>query len=409
MSGFSSSQHSRPLQSLHRVAAAILVLLLGWVLHTVAVVAVPIVFALFVAVVLAPIDQKLTKSLPHRLSWLGRIAVFVLLLAGLGIFFAGLVYSARLVIAELPSIAETLDQFLPEDMAVMESLEQAMGEDARNTEAQAATPPPERASDGAALPLPPELRQTFNQTGSTIAGWLVDTTSGLAQRVLGAVGTFVAATVIVIFMVMLGLSESSTWHRKLGALWPESSVNWKSAIETISRKLRGFLLVRAAMGLLTAALYTAFLWAFDIGLLTVWAVLTFLLSFVPNLGSIISGILPTLYALVTQDLQTALIVGLGLFVIEQIIGNWIDPRVQGRQIAISPLVVLVSILVWSWIWGAAGALLAVPMMVALMVTCAYIEPLRPVALLLSDQSDPEALDRALESGPDRQPSPARYR
>jgi AI-2 transport protein TqsA len=76
----------------------------------------------------------------------------------------------------------------------------------------------------------------------------------------------------------------------------------------------------------------------------------------------------------------------------------VDPRLQGRQIAISPLVVLVSILAWGWIWGAPGALLAVPMMVGLMVVFAHIPALAPLALLLSNQTDRQGLDRALDGG-----------
>jgi AI-2 transport protein TqsA len=138
------------------------------------------------------------------------------------------------------------------------------------------------------------------------------------------------------------------------------------------------------------------LYLFDVRLLPVWAILTLLLSFIPNLGSVLSGVLPTLYALVTKDFQTALLIGAGLFAIEQVVGNFIDPRLQGRQIAISPLVVLAAILIWGWIWGVAGALLAVPMTIAIMVACAQVPALRPLALILSDQTEEDELLDSLQ-------------
>ncbi|MFZ3585231.1 AI-2E family transporter, partial [Loktanella sp. DJP18] len=87
------------------------------------------------------------------------------------------------------------------------------------------------------------------------------------------------------------------------------------------------------------------------------------------------------------------IIAAGIFAIEQIIGNYVDPRVQGRQVSLSPLVVLITLLVWSWVWGVAGAILAVPITIATMIVCAFVPPLRPFALLLSNASDYDSLDR----------------
>jgi AI-2 transport protein TqsA len=153
-------------------------------------------------------------------------------------------------------------------------------------------------------------------------------------------------------------------------------------------------MIRLVLGLLTAALYVVWLWIMGVDLLTTWAILTVVLTFVPNLGSIISGTLPVIYAVLTRDLGTALAVGAGLFAIEQIVGNYIDPIIAGREVAVSPLVVLVSLLVWTFVLGPVGALLATPATIAIMIVCARIDPLRPFALMLSDCEDWSAFDRA---------------
>jgi AI-2 transport protein TqsA len=148
------------------------------------------------------------------------------------------------------------------------------------------------------------------------------------------------------------------------------------------------------MGVLTAALYSVALWIAGLDLIWTWAVLTVVLSFVPTIGSVIAGALPTAYALLTRDLGTAAIVGLSLLAIEQVIGNFVDPRVSGDQVKLSPLVVLIALLVWTWVWGAPGAILAVPMTLALVVLGARIEPLRPLALMMTDEGDMDGLDEA---------------
>ena len=101
-----------------------------------------------------------------------------------------------------------------------------------------------------------------------------------------------------------------------------------------------------------------------------------------------------LYALVTQDFSTALYVAIGVLVIEQVMGNLVDPKVSGDRIAVSALVVLVALLFWSWLWGIPGALLAGPVTVSLIVIGAHVPALRPWALLLSDRTDMAGLREA---------------
>lgn len=371
--------------------AGILILLAGWALRATAVVVVPLVSALFIAVTLAPLDRAVAARLPRWLAWIGRVVVVGLLLLALAMFFAGLVYAAQQVVAEMPAVSRGLSDILPAGVSSLDALERSLAGDG--------TPRPEDLAPEVAAPS--ALRDLLEQVGSVAGGWVVEAATALAQRIAGAVGSFVAATIIVVFIVLLSLGEGALWRRKLAALWPEAAApdgarhGWLSAIETLSGKLRRFLLMRLAMGALSAALYVGWLWLFDVKLLTVWALLTLLLSFVPNLGSVISGVLPTLYVLVTHDPQTAVAIGAGLFVIEQVVGNFVDPRLQGRQVALSPLVVLTAILVWGWIWGVAGALLAVPMTLAIMVICAQWPALRPLALMLSDQPDERRLMAAL--------------
>lgn len=340
-------------------------------------VALVVVFAAFITLVMSPLDRRIVEALPDPLTWLGRAAVMSVLLAVLGIFLAGLVYAARQVMDAMPRITEDLGQMLPLDVLEGNGTGDGSAGDGPN--------------DGF-LDLPGSLQSA----GGAFGGWLTDTAMSLAQAVVNTTGSLVAFIVIVFFLVLLALGEVPLFRSKIDALSAGAGrETWHDVTRSIAMRLRRFLLVRALMGLLSAVLYVGWLAIFGIDLLFVWAILTFLLTFIPNIGSIISGLLPVLYAFLVVDVWTATAVGAGIFVIEQVIGNFVDPKLQGRQIVLSPFVILVAILFWGWLWGVAGAFLAVPMTSTILVVCAHVPSLRPAALLLSNQKDEADLDEAL--------------
>jgi AI-2 transport protein TqsA len=350
----------------------IAIILVGWALHTMAPVVVPLVFALICILVVAPIDQAIAGRLPASLKWLGRVTVMLVLLIVLMLFTIGLVYCANQLLASLPP-AEAMADLVSTKLT---------GE----------------PGSGAPVFLPDWGLEAVKRSGDAISSWIATTAGTVLGGIAGATGTLIASALLVVFLVVLALAETPVWRGKATRLWgSEASPDIRAALQAAATKLRQWLLVRTGIGVISAAVAVGWLWLFGVDLLLVWAVLTFLLVFIPNIGAVISGTLPTLYALATQDFSTALWVGAGLFAIEQIIGNWIDPRLQGRQISVSPVVIFVSLLLWGWIWGLAGAFLATPVTVVAMVVCVYVPSLRPFALLLSNQSDLADLDARVKS------------
>lgn len=353
--------------------ALIALVLVGWALHAMAAVLVPVVFALMTALIIAPLDQSIAARLPSYLKWLGRLAVMTVLFFIIAGFAIGLVYCAEQLLSQLPS-TDRMDEALSSRLPDLSS----GGE-----------------SEGI---LPSWLVDAIGRSGNAITGWLASTTGSVLGRVAGATGTLVTATLLVVFLVLLILAETDTWQAKVQRLWGgQSAPALSAAIASTAFKLRRWLLVRSGIGVLSAVAYVAWLALFGVDLLPVWALLTFLLVFIPNLGAVISGVLPTLYAFFTKDYVTALWVAIGLTAIENIIGNWVDPRFQGRQIAVSPVVIFVALLLWSWLWGVPGAFLSTPITVAIMVICAHVDAARWFALILSNQSDLNALDEKLRA------------
>lgn len=130
-----------------------------------------------------------------------------------------------------------------------------------------------------------------------------------------------------------------------------------------SETIRGYMGVRAVLGLIAAVLDYALLEAMGVDYALLWGVLSFLLSFVPNIGFTLSLVPPTLLALVEKGWPSALIVLIAYQVINNVIDNVIGPRFVGREMKISALLSFLSVIFWAWVLGATGAILAVPLTV----------------------------------------------
>ncbi|HEX2204055.1 MAG TPA: AI-2E family transporter [Longimicrobium sp.] len=130
-----------------------------------------------------------------------------------------------------------------------------------------------------------------------------------------------------------------------------------------SETIRGYMGVRAVLGLIAAALDVVLLWIVGVEYALVWGMLSFILSFVPNIGFTLSVIPPVLLALVGLGWQAAVIVLAGYMVINNVMDNVIGPRYVGREMNMSPLLSFLSVIFWAWVLGPSGAILAVPLTV----------------------------------------------
>ncbi len=378
--------------------AVIAAILLGWAVHMTGIVMVPVILSFFIALVVAPVDRWAAGHAPQKASWLGHVVAMGVILLVLLVFAGGIWLAAERVANQFPALTGQLQSILPSSgtEGASEAAASGAGEGAASNAAAArgGETDAEAATGGGGSGLLSQLSGVFGGAGGDFAGRLTSYAASLAQTIISSAGTTLAALIIIFFLTLLMLIEGPKWRSKLASvLDTPTKRDWFESLGLIAERLRRYLLARTILGVITGVLYVAWLAIFGVDLLIVWGLLAFLLNFVPNLGSLVAGILPVLYAFVQKDTDTALMVGAGIFVIEQVMGNFVDPRVQGRQVAVSPLVVLLAILLWGWIWGIAGAILAVPITIAMIIVFAHIPPLRPLALMLSDEPDLEGLDR----------------
>jgi len=262
-----------------------------------ATVVIPVIVAVFVTLAVLPLDRAMAGWLPRGTTWLGRVIVMLILLAFLSLFLGGLAFSVSRIATQLPDVSGGIGSILPEPQA-----------------------------DGRMAWLLGEARALLEGQTASLTARIIDVTTGLAQTIASAMGTALAGMVLVLFLILLALGEADTWEGKLDTLSTGTGASWREATRALGTALRRFLVTRAVVGVISTAAYTAWLAPFGIDLLLVWAILTFLMNFIPNIGAIVSGVVPTVYAFLTLDPASALLLGLGLAAIEQVIGNWLDPR-----------------------------------------------------------------------------------
>lgn len=151
----------------------------------------------------------------------------------------------------------------------------------------------------------------------------------------------------------------------------------------IDSKVRKYLLTKMAISATTAIIVGLIFWIMKLDLALVFAVLTFLLNFIPSLGSIIATLLPLPVAFIQYDSVLPVILILALpGAVQLIIGNFLDPKLLGYSLNLHPVVVILSLVFWGLLWGPVGMVLAAPIMAVLRIVLARIETTRPIADVL---------------------------
>lgn len=136
----------------------------------------------------------------------------------------------------------------------------------------------------------------------------------------------------------------------------------EKTFKDITSQIQKYIATKFLVSLMTGVLAGFILWLFGVDFFIVWAVFTLLLNFIPNIGSVIAVILPALMTLVQyESLGYAVLVTAILITIQTIIGNGLEPKIFGDRLGLNPLVILLSLLLWGYIWGIVGMFLSVPL------------------------------------------------
>lgn len=123
----------------------------------------------------------------------------------------------------------------------------------------------------------------------------------------------------------------------------------------------------------------------------IWGIVTFLMNYIPTIGSVLSVIPPALFAALQFDGVTMPLVVLGgLSALQLVMGNYVDPLISGHYVSLPPFVVLFSVVFWGWLWGIPGAFLGVPITVGVVIVAEHFAATRWIARLVGEETGPES-------------------
>ncbi|WP_410350227.1 AI-2E family transporter [Yoonia sp.] len=201
------------------------------------------------------------------------------------------------------------------------------------------------------------------------------------------------ATVLVILFVGFLFAERIWFETKLLSLVGDKAQAERvgKIIQSIIHRVNYYLLVKTVISAITGAMVFVLAQAFGLGLATSLGIITFVLNFIPNIGSIVATALITLVAHVEiGDASTTLAVFAIAGVIQFVNGSIIDPMMMGRALRLSSFGIILSLAFWGAVWGIPGMFLSVPIMVMFLVVCSHVPGLRNFAVLLSREGLPES-------------------
>lgn len=207
----------------------------------------------------------------------------------------------------------------------------------------------------------------------------------------------VANGLLVLLIVAFMLAEAHAIPQRLRSAFPGTD-GLDERLQKLLKAINRYMMIKLVMSVATAVCIWLWLWMIGVDYAATLAIVAFLFNFIPVVGNILMTVPAVLVALVQGDISTALMVVLGYTIVNIAIGNVIEPRLTGRELGISSVLILVSLLFWGWVLGPVGLFLSVPLTMAVMEVLHASTSTRPIAILLGSTSDqPEAPDTRKES------------
>jgi len=332
----------------YAVAALVLVVLAALVLREISSLIVPILFGVFLALGASPLVDTLERRVSsHRLA----------LAAAIGLVLVGVLAVVVVIAVSISQLVAMIPRYESRLAAAIQDLRTLLA--------------------GYGVEVDPE----------TIPGLLTPgTLASFVQSTGAAIGRTAGALFVLAFTMIYALAGAPSLRaRAQGGLGEGHAL--LTAVARFGLDLRRFLVVRAQLGLFAAVLVFVLLLVLGVPLAALWSMLVFAASFIPNIGTILALVPPTILALLDSGAGAAVAVVVGFTLINFAQDYLLQPRMMGLELNLSPLVIFVSIIVWAWILGPAGALLAVPLTVVVVAFLEAYPSSRGIALLMRDHAE----------------------
>lgn len=215
----------------------------------------------------------------------------------------------------------------------------------------------------------PVNEDTWRDALSFVANTLLQFGSAMSKGLL--------AVLTVLFMLLEAFRMPAKLTQALGA----GEKTW-AGFRTFAISIQKYLAIKTATSLATGLLAGSWVWILGIDYALFWGLLAFLLNYIPNIGSVIAGTPAVLMALVQYGVGPALLVAIGYLVINVVIGGVLEPQTMGSEIGLSPLVVLMSLVIWGWLLGGVGMVLSTPLTMSAKIALDSFSDTRWMSILI---------------------------
>lgn len=219
--------------------------------------------------------------------------------------------------------------------------------------------------------------------------------SRFARAITGLAGDLGLIVVYVLFLLL----ETRTFQRKLDALAADESrrENLHRIMNEIGEDIKTYVRIKTVLNVITAGLSYVVMKIAGVDFAEFWAVLIFIMNYIPSIGWVLGVVFPVLLTLIQFESVAAIATIISLMVVIPVfINNVAEPRLMGQSLNLSALVIILSLAVWGYIWGVLGMFLGVPIMVIINIVLAKFPQTRPIAVLLSANGRVNARFRAPE-------------
>jgi AI-2 transport protein TqsA len=189
---------------------------------------------------------------------------------------------------------------------------------------------------------------------------------------------------VVIFLFFILLGKPYFRYKILKSFSAENADQIARIAFSITGQIRHYLSLQFVISFITGFLVWLALEIIGVDFAVTWGALAFFLNFIPTVGSIVASIPPILLALVQfyPSIWPGVVTLISVVTIQLGMGNALAPKVMGDQLNLSPVVVLLSLLFWGWLWGIVGALISIPIAAAIKIVCENIETLHPISVMM---------------------------
>lgn len=214
------------------------------------------------------------------------------------------------------------------------------------------------------------------------------TIMGMAAKLLTSLSGVLTNTFFILLTATFILLEASSFPKKLRSMSdnPDSSM---SQFNRLTDTIKRYLAMKSVVSLFTGIVITVWLAIIGVEYPILWGLLAFLFNYVPNIGSIIAAVPAIMMALVQSGIGLATSALIGYVIVNVVVGNVIEPKVMGRGLGLSTLVVFLSLVFWGWVLGPVGMLLSVPLTMVVKIALESYDQTHWIAVLMGPESEAE--------------------